>query len=151
LRKDLAEVERGIGRCVDFIMSGDGPQNSVRERLTTLEARKSQLKAELARSPIPPVVSFHPNYPELYRKKVGDLTGLLTDEATRDGAMIAIRGLVDRIEVRAGPKRGETEVTLVGTLAGILALGTNKNAAPEDGGTFLLVAGVGFEPTTFRL
>ena len=58
---------------------------------------------------------------------------------------------VNRIEVRAGAKRGETEVTLVGTLAGILALGTNKNAAPEDGGTFLLVAGVGFEPTTFRL
>jgi hypothetical protein len=48
---------------------------------------------------------------------------------------------VNRIEVRAGAKRGETEVTLVGTLAGILALGTNKNAAPEDGGTFLLVAG----------
>jgi hypothetical protein len=55
--------------------------------------------------------------------------------------MTAIRSLVDRIEVRAGNKRGETEVTLVGTLAGILALGTNKNAAPKDGGTFLLVAG----------
>ena len=48
-------------------------------------------------------------------------------------------------------KRGETDVRLVGALAGILALGTIKNAAPEGGGTFLLVAGVGFEPTTFRL
>ena len=43
--------------------------------------------------------------------------------------MTAIRGLIDRIEVRAGAKRRETEVSLVGTLAGILDLGTNKNAA----------------------
>ncbi|AXI53366.1 hypothetical protein C1J05_01620 [Sulfitobacter sp. JL08] len=87
------------------------------------------------------MVRFHPNYADLYRKKVGELAGLLSDEATRDDAMTAIRSLVDRIEVRAGTKRGETEVTLVGTLAGILALGTKTNAAPEGGGTFLLVAG----------
>ena len=151
LQKDLAEVERGITRCVDFIMSGDGAPASVRDRLTTLEDRKSALQAQIARNPVSPVVRFHPNFADLYRKKVGELAGLLTDESTREDAMTAIRSLVDRIEVRAGAKRGETEVTLVGTLAGILALGTNKNAAPEDGGTFLLVAGVGFEPTTFRL
>ena len=151
LQKDLAEVERGITRCVDFILSGDGAPVSVRERLTTLEDRKSTLQAQIARNPVSPVVRFHPNYADLYRKKVGELAGLLSDEATRDDAMTAIRSLVDRIEVRAGTKRGETEVTLVGTLAGILALGTKTNAAPEGGGTFLLVAGVGFEPTTFRL
>jgi site-specific DNA recombinase len=151
LQKDLAEVERGITRCVDFIMSGDVAPASVRDRLTTLEDRKSALQAQIARNPVSPVVRFHPNYADLYRKKVGELAGLLSDESTREDAMTAIRSLVDRIEVRAGDKRGETEVTLVGTLAGILALGTNKNAVPEDGGTFLLVAGVGFEPTTFRL
>jgi site-specific DNA recombinase len=151
LRKDLAEVERGISRCVDFIMSGDGAPASVRERLTALEDRKSTLLAQLAPSVVTPIVSFHPNYADLYSKKVGDLAGLLCSEDTREEAMTAIRSLVDRIEVRAGTKRGETEVTLVGVLAGILALGTNKNAAPEGGGTFLLVAGVGFEPTTFRL
>jgi len=151
LQKDLAEVERGITRCVDFIMSGDGAPASVRDRLTALEDRKSALQAQIARNPVSPVVRFHPNYADLYRKKVGELAGLLSEEATRADAMTAIRSLVDRIEVRAGAKRGETEVTLVGTLAGILALGTNKNAAPKDGGTFLLVAGVGFEPTTFRL
>jgi site-specific DNA recombinase len=153
LRKDLAEVERGIGRCVDFIMSGDGAPDSVRERLTKLENRKSILQAQLARSAVSPVVSFHPNYADFYRKKVGELAGLLSNEATRDDAMTAIRSLVDRIEVRAGTKRGVTDVTLVGTLATILALRTNENARSSDatGGTFLLVAGVGFEPTTFRL
>ena len=97
------------------------------------------------------VVDFHPNYADLYQRKVSELGKLLRSEDTREEAMTAIRSLVDRIEVRAGTKRGETEVTLIGALAGILALGTNKNAAPEGGGTFLLVAGVGFEPTTFRL
>ena len=98
-----------------------------------------------------PVVDFHPNYADRYRRKVSELGKLLRSEDAREEAMDAIRGLIDRIEVRAGTKRGETEVTLVGTLAGILALATNKNAARKGGGTFLLVAGVGFEPTTFRL
>jgi hypothetical protein len=62
IRNDLAEVERGIGRCVDFIMSGDGTSGSVRERLTKLEDQKSILQAQLARSAVTPIVSFHPNY-----------------------------------------------------------------------------------------
>ena len=106
IRNDLAEVERGIGRCVDFIMSGDGTSGSVRERLTKLEDQKSILQAQLARSAVTPIVSFHPNYADFYRKKVGELAGLLSNEATHDEAMMAIRSLVDRIEVRAGAKRG---------------------------------------------
>ncbi len=59
IRNDLAEVERGIGRCVDFIMSGDGTSGSVRERLTKLEDQKSILQAQLARSAvvIPPFLA----------------------------------------------------------------------------------------------
>ena len=151
LTKELADVERGIGRLISFITSGDGAPGSVREELTKLEDRKVQIIAQQKRAAVSPVVDFHPNYADLYRRKVSELGRLLGSEDTREEAMTAIRGLIDRIEVRAGTKRGETEVTLVGTLAGILALGTNRNAALEGGGTFLLVAGVGFEPTTFRL
>ncbi len=153
LQKDLAEVERGITRCVDFIMSGDGAPASVRDRLTALEARKADLQAQLARRQISAAIAFHPNYAELYSKVVSKIATLLAQEDTRADAMEAIRSLVDRIEVCAGAKRGETEVTLVGRLAGILALGTNKNTRSDEatGGTFLLVAGAGFEPTTFRL
>jgi hypothetical protein len=88
-----------------------------------------------------PVVDFHPKYADLYRRKVSELGELLSTEDTYEEAMTAIRGLIDRIEVWAGTKRGETKVTLVGALAGILELGTNENAAREGGGTFLLVAG----------
>jgi len=151
LLKELADVERGIARLICFITSGDGAPDSVREELTKLEDRKAAIIAQKERATMSPVVDFHPNYADLYRRKVSELGELLSSENSREEAMAAVRGLIDRIEVRAGEKRGETEVTLVGTLAGILALGTNKNAAPEGGGTFLLVAGVGFEPTTFRL
>jgi DNA invertase Pin-like site-specific DNA recombinase len=149
--KELADVERGIARLISFITSGDGAPESVRSELTKLEDRKAHMLDQQKRAAISPVVDFHPNYVDLYRKKVGKLALLLSGEDTREEAMTAIRSLISRIEVRAGAKRGETDVTLVGALAGILALGKNTNAAPEGGGTFLLVAGVGFEPTTFRL
>jgi DNA invertase Pin-like site-specific DNA recombinase len=151
LSKELADVKRGISRLISFITSGDGAPGSVREELKKLEDRRSHIIAQQKRAAVSPVIDFHPNYADLYRRKVSELGKLLRSEDTREEAMTAIRGLIDGIEVRAGTKRGKTEVTLVGTLAGILALGTKKTAALEGGGTFLLVAGVGFEPTTFRL
>ena len=57
-------------------------------------------------------------------------------------------------EVRLIPENGRLEIELYGDLAGILALGTDgKKPVPEgrDGLQVTLVAGVGFEPTTFRL
>ena len=99
-------------------------------------------------------VAIHPNLPDLYRKKVGNLYQALQREATRSQAVEAIRSLVDRIEVSAGLERGRCEVTIAGALAQILAFANEKTTATAsagDGGTFLMVAGVGFEPTTFRL
>ena len=97
----------------------------------------------------------HPNIAELYRRKVQDLQTLLEDESSRPQAMEIMRSMVDRIEVSPGTKRGEPEVLLVGALASILdyAATPTKNAASYgDGvGRVLMVAGVGFEPTTFRL
>ena len=74
-------------------------------------------------------------------------------DATRPQAMDIIRSLIDRIKVAEGEERGKLDVILVGALAAILAF-TQKNTAAlisENGGRVFLVAGVGFEPTTFRL
>jgi hypothetical protein len=98
-------------------------------------------------------IAIHPNFQELYRRKVVRLQQILDDEATRPQAVEVIRSLIERIEVHPGQKRGQCEVIIVGALAQILAYARQKTtAAPlRDGGTFLMVAGVGFEPTTFRL
>jgi site-specific DNA recombinase len=56
--------------------------------------------------------------------------------------------------VRLIPENGRLEIELLGDLAGILTLSTGgKKPVTEgrDGLQVTLVAGVGFEPTTFRL
>ena len=146
----LSEVERGISRCIAFITSGEGAPDAVRQELERLEAKKRELEAHIQSVPNRTTLSIHPNLPDLYRRKVARLSTLLKDETMRPQAMELIRSMIDRIEVHPGNKRGACELILVGALAGILTYATNKNTTPK-GGTNLLVAGVGFEPTTFRL
>jgi hypothetical protein len=70
----------------------------------------------------------------------------------RAEAAEALRALID--EVRLIPEHGELAIELLGDLAGILALSADSKkpiTAGRDGLQATLVAGVGFEPTTFRL
>jgi len=69
----------------------------------------------------------------------------------RAEAAVAIRALIE--EIRLVSENGKLEIELAGDLAGILALsnGSKKPASRGDGLQATLVAGVGFEPTTFRL
>jgi site-specific DNA recombinase len=152
LLKELQDVERGIKRCLDFITGGDGDPGSVRDQLRSLEARKRDIDADLTAQQDTVEIVIHPNLPELYRKKVGRLQQALQYETTRPQVVEAIRSLVDRIEILPGEARGRCEVTIVGALAQILAFAQKTTAAlTGGGGTSLMVAGVGFEPTTFRL
>jgi len=154
LHQELKRVERGIKRCVDFIVHGSGNPASVSAELSALEHRKAELDAELRASETGGVVEVHPNLPQLYRQKVEHLREALADEETRPMATTLIRSLIDRIEVVPGGKRGEANVEIVGGLATVLNFIRQKNTAASGtggDGTFLMVAGAGFEPATFRL
>jgi site-specific DNA recombinase len=152
LLRELQDVERGIKRCLNFITGGDGDPGSVRDELRRLEARKRDIGANLRARKDSEGIVLHPNLPELYRKKVAKLQEALQHEATRPQVVDTIRSLVDRIEVLPGQARGHCEVIIVGALAQILVFGQKTTAASTGGGgTSLMVAGVGFEPTTFRL
>jgi hypothetical protein len=72
---------------------------------------------------------------------------------TRAEAVNTIRGLIERIEIRPGRQRGRCEITVVGALAQILAFAQAPAVRASSGtyGTSLMVAGIGFEPMTFRL
>ena len=72
----------------------------------------------------------------------------------------ALRGLIDRIVLAHNATTGKLDIKIEGALAGLLslALGSkHKNGLSTDTqafdsiGELVLVAGVGFEPTTFRL
>jgi hypothetical protein len=68
-----------------------------------------------------------------------------------------VRKLVDRIELSPAVRNGRKSlsVSLYGRLAGILAMATKAKAPLDESDASVvvtkLVAGVGFEPTTFRL
>ena len=86
-----------------------------------------------------------------------DLRAALTEAGGRMQAAEIVRKLVDRIElspvVRSGRKT--LSVSLYGRLAGILAMATKAKAPLDESDASMkvtkLVAGIGFEPTTFRL
>ncbi len=153
LQRDLSKVNNAITRCLKFITEGDDDPGLVRDELRDLEVRKRDLERALAVTREERMIAPHPNMAELYRRKVAELQSLLTDETARPQAMEIIRSMIERIEVHAGEERGKPDVILVGALAQILSFThQSKTAASSgDGGRVLMVAGVGFEPTTFRL
>ena len=78
-------------------------------------------------------------------------TAALQRDSTKAEATSIIRSLLT--EIRLIPQDGVLAIELVGALAGLLSLGGPRNdeSHPRVASTTLLVAGVGFEPTTFRL
>ncbi len=84
------------------------------------------------------------------------MTESLDDPAIRTEAMKVVRSLIDRIVLQPLDERG-LAIELHGDLVEILTLceeRTSKSKSPADGsagGLLSVVAGAGFEPTTFRL
>ena len=99
---------------------------------------------------------IHPKIADIYRRKVERLAEALADPRDRDEAAEAIRGLIERIVLTPGEKRGALHAALHGDLGTILEWaegGSRKGATdtPKTGMSVSLVAGAGFEPATFGL
>ncbi len=152
--RDLARIERKIAHLIDAISDGMF-HTSMKEKLTALEARKSKLQDTINSASDEPPVLLHPGLSDVYREQVANLTTALHDPSSQAEATSIIRGLLS--EIRLIPDYGTYTIELVGELAGLLALGTpqNEQSRPEAARLTLrstvMVAGVGFEPTTFRL
>ena len=131
------------------------PVNPGQFRMAELEAEKSMLTHFLAESPKPPALRLHPSLSDLYRSKIRNLSSALQDPGLKMEATEALRGLVSEIRMvpDADAPNGH-HIELAGELAGILALGSSETTKPAlfaRAGSETVVAGVGFEPTTFRL
>ncbi|WP_299410422.1 recombinase family protein [uncultured Roseobacter sp.] len=150
-RAELKKVEAQIEKMIQAVMDGFYTP-SMKDKMPLLEARKAELIHDLEHAEEPPAL-LHPTMAEEYRKQVDELFEALADDTTRLEASDDIRSLVGRIVVSPG-KDDAVDLWLEGDLAGILTLAAGKKvpAHPEDERVLLtLVAGVGFEPTTFRL
>ena len=145
LDSELAEVKRRAERLVDQIAEGVLTGAAVKDRLDALEARRSQIEAELAQAPVAPVVALHPRVAEHYRSVVDSLERALdrSDSEAAAEARDLVRKLIETVVVTPMEERGKFALTVQGKIAALVN---------QDGeNTIKLGAGVGFEPTTFRL
>ena len=154
-KTEAARVSRQIEKLVMAIADGaDAP--ALNDKIKELEARRDALKAELASMSDEPVTLIHPSLPALYRRKVAQLADLLDDPTTKDEAFEAIRSLIE--EVRLIPQDGpvdDRDQGRAGRYSCLYVRQAEKNRAlgarPMPQSKIKAVAGVGFEPTTFRL
>ena len=152
--KRRTSLETKIERIVDTVAAGRA-SNALLDRLEKHEAELELIKTELT-TPPPDPIRIHPNIAGYYVEKVNGLRECLAQENTREEAAGIIRGLVD--EIRLHPIDGALQIELKGDLATLIGFADQydpKAKQPGSNGepsrTKWLVAGVGFEPTTFRL
>ena len=126
---------------------------SIRNTLEELEVQKRALTRELSMQTEEDKIVLHPNIGELYARKIGDLKSLLQNDGTKHQATEIIRSLIEKIVVSPTGQRGKSDVVLHGALAPYshTQRRRSKRRVTSGVGRVLLVAGVGFEPTTFRL
>ncbi|MEX0956367.1 MAG: recombinase family protein [Rhizobiaceae bacterium] len=166
-QRELAKLEKESRKIVDAICEGVAP-DLVRDRANFVQGRKDELTKILASSNDEPV-AFHPTMANRYQKEIRSLIASLDDRDGRAEAAILLRSLIERIVLTPSEDGEKLTVDLVGDLAGILSIATERDRrvvnsdlskfqpvqqvkSPDlPGSQMALVAGVGFEPTTFRL
>jgi site-specific DNA recombinase len=175
-RLEVARIDRELDTLLNLILKG-GAAERINAKMVQLEARKAELERALSETEEPPPL-LHPEMATFYRAQVTALHLALGDGDDQDRAEAAerLRSLVSKIVLT--PEDGGLVIDVHGDLAGILAIahwadrivsqakpvsGTGGQqlkhksrpggAAPvaEIAQQVKLVAGVGFEPTTFRL
>jgi site-specific DNA recombinase len=149
IERELATIERELKRAVDaFIELRTRP---LRDRVCALEADRERLEADLAAVPAPPI-ELHPNASEHYRRQVAELKKTLASLSPerRAEAFAGVRKLVEKIVIHPTGPYKPADLEIRGRLAALLRV-SKEAAAADYESVSVVVAGVGFEPTTFRL
>lgn len=130
-RTRLAEINPLIERLVDAICYGTSTAAS-NARLVELEHEKASVEAELeADDGDAEIIDLHPNLAAQYRRRLDDLQGALDgNSAAHELASRALRGLIDKIVIHPGDKRGDYTAEMHGQVAALAALAGDQGAPP---------------------
>ncbi|WP_167685965.1 recombinase family protein [Parasedimentitalea denitrificans] len=159
LEKKINALDTKIARILDQIEDGVGHSSLLLERLGSRQDERAALAAEREAIIVADASKFvMPNLSTAYRGLVSSLEDRLRDPAVVQRAHEALAEMIEAIELRpdACAQHGYA-ITLRGDPAGIIGAyaGVDKEKLPDAvtrvGSQFSVVAGVGFEPTTFRL
>jgi site-specific DNA recombinase len=146
------EVERTqITRRLDGLYEAiaDGLRTTgLKAKLEDLEARGVEIEAKLM-APPPSPVRLHPQLSEIYRRKVEQLSESLADPEIRPMALETIRGLIETVTIN--DTDSGVQIDLGGAITALVGLAQPDARAFITDSSVKVVAGVGFEPTTFRL
>jgi len=127
------------------VIEDGGYARGMMDRIRELEARQDEIAGRLSAAPVD-IPDIHPNIAIVYRRKVERLA----DPRDRDEAADAIRGLIERIVLTPGEKRGQMDAALRGDLGTILewagnGRGKGTTDTPRSGMSVSLVAGACFQ------
>ncbi|MBX2834843.1 MAG: recombinase family protein [Micavibrio sp.] len=166
-KSELAKLEKERQGFIEAIKAGV-PGEEVKDSMIAIAERRKELEAFVESRSEQDTPILMPSMAQHYRKEVEALRDALNDENLRNEAAELLRSLVDKIVLT--PKKGQKElaINLYGDLAGILSIAVEntsgkkqdslvdqvKALASNDNDPDLqikMVAGAGFEPTTFGL
>ena len=157
LERHLADITRQLDGLITAISEGLRAPG-LQQKLDQLESEKVRLQGLLNAPEINPV-RLHPGIADTWSKKVAELKLLLRQEDTRAEAMEVVRSLIERVMIHPGME-GKFEIELEGEIARMIELCLDAELGTKKAKTTLhdaerrsvkVVAGAGFEPTTFRL
>jgi site-specific DNA recombinase len=155
-RNERDRIDRELAKLLTAIKAG-GPIPAIVAEMKRLETRKTELADRLAIAEEPPPL-LHPHMAEIYRQRISTLYESLQDQRAKAEAAEIFRSLID--QVMLVPDKDDLAIVLRGDLAAMLSFAAGKRKPgflPEAGllgdlvSPVSVVAGVGFEPTTFRL
>ena len=147
LQAELAELDVQISRMVEAIANGtDSP--ALHARLKEAEAHKAELETRLdvGSTALDTVADVLPGAVDRFRELVADMGNTTQTEVNR--IRTQIKKLVGEITLHPSENGEYLEAEMEGDYGGLLKLaGSGNNPASQ----ILMVAGAGFEPTTFGL
>ena len=149
LRKALSEAEKGIANCLRFIEQGHA-NASIGARLTELEAKAATTRQELAKLQSAPGLSTG----DVEALKAAGLEALSSLPELLAGAAPEARTILGRLlgtsVVEPAADKSRLEIKMAGQMTGLLAIPAVKQRS-KTARLGNVVAGAGFEPTTFGL
>ncbi len=165
LKKRQKEDEKMVQAIINGFASPD-----LKIKMNANTARMEELQAMLEEKKEAQVL-MHPNMAHHYRKEVKTLIASLNDPEHRSEASEVIRSLIVKIILTPKEKGRGLDMDLHGDLAGILSIAASNTKDKAEKREIIqqvmtvaegcdshlpelqdkLVAGAGFEPTTFRL
>ena len=148
LEKQLASTQREIDACVRAVLDGLMSEE-IKQRLPELERTRDKLKQQLdSLEEESPVVELHPNAATEWQRKISGLAEALKGEGPEMAeARELVRSMVSAIEILPDERSGKLEISLHGSLAGVLNLTREENKG-RPLNTLMMVAEEGLEPPT---